>query len=149
MDVIKIYKYSLFLPFIIPAILAPAFFGLRSMGETVGIVFLSIIYSGLIGGIPYLILVVALFWWMRDKSEGEIRRALKISPLLMMGIFLVVYTLFDAIAQLNSLVNNRITAHDILTEFLVGAVFFSIFILIFGYSYVLLVFAIVGMLRKR
>ncbi len=142
MNVIKIYKYSLFLPLIIPIIFSPALLFLRSMTETQALVLLTIVYSGLVGGIPYLILIAILFRWMRDKNEQQIRKALIFSPLFMIGIFVVGFAL------LNLIFNNE-PLREAITQFLVGTVFTSICILIFGYSYVLLVFALVKLLRKE
>ena len=145
MDVIKIYKYSLSLPLLIPLIFAPGLLFLPSMNETVAIIFLFIVYSGLIGGIPYLVLVTILLGLMRGKNELQIRNALMFSPPLLVGIFVSGFGLL----HLLSIFANKTTIGESLSQFFVGSILCSIFILIFGYSYVLLVFGLVQILRPK
>lgn len=145
MDAIKIYKYSLFLPLIVPMLFSPALLFLRSMTESQGLILLTIVYSGLVGGIPYLILIAIVFRWMRGKNEQQIRETLKLSPPFMIGIFVVGFALLNLV----NLAFNKEPMKEVFTQFVVGTVFSSICILIFGYTYVLLVFGLVRLLRKQ
>ena len=89
MNIIRAYKLSLLLPIIVPILFAPALFFIRSIGESGATVLMTILYSLVYGGIPYLILVGILLFWMRGKDETQIRRALLLSPLLMLVILRV------------------------------------------------------------
>ncbi len=60
MSVIRAYKLSLMLPLIVPAVLAPVLPIFSGLGITLpewfaGAVYFTV-YSGIIGGIPYLVL---------------------------------------------------------------------------------------------
>ncbi len=145
MNPIKLYKWSLTLPLVVPILFAPTLLLLRNTTETIAIVVLSIVYSGIVGGIPYLILAIVLFRWMKEKNELQIRKKLLQSPLLMLGVFIACFTLihlFFFILSMGREINEQIT------QFTVGLIFCSALILIFGYFYIFLTFGIVHIFRK-
>lgn len=142
MDVNKLYKISLSFPLIVPILFTPLFFIFnRLMNETVAIVFLTIIYSGLVGGIPYLIIAIILFRWMNDKSEMQIRKALLLSPLFMIALFSFGY-LFLGVILSNDFFQE-------LKKISMAIIACDVLILIFGYSYVLITFAFVKIFKNK
>lgn len=145
MSVIKLYKYSLFLPVIVPLVFAPAVFYLRSMTETMALIVLIIVYSGLVGIVPYLILTAILLKQMRGKSEGQIRRILSFSPFIMILIFcaLAVISLFPAL----QFFSNE-PARELIQQILILLIFCSLFTLLFGYFYIALIFGFVWIYKK-
>jgi hypothetical protein len=140
-DPTKVYKYALFLPILVPILVAPIlYFGLQSLGEKLGLIVIIIFYSGVIGGIPYLIIGVALAVWMRGKSEDQIRRALLFSPPMMIGVTSILYTLLWLIPGNSNGLNS-------LGSFLWPLVILSLFIGLFGYAYVGISFGIARIVR--
>jgi hypothetical protein len=93
-------------------------------------IILVVLYSGYVGGLPYILLAIPLYLWMRDKSEREIRKALLLSPVLMLiplGICYAIYQFgFDP----------AVTFSDTIKMFTAFFIFFSICTLAFGYFYV-------------
>ena len=83
----QLYKWSLALPVLVPAALSPLALNWRTAPTPVAWVLQVFVLSLVYGGLPYLVLVGALVWWMRGKGEREIRRALRLAPLLMLPIF--------------------------------------------------------------
>ena len=134
----SIYKYSLFLPILVPLLFAPLlYFGLQSLGEKLGLIVIIIFYSGIIGGIPYFFLGVALAIWMREKSEAQIRKALLLSPLFMVGLTAILY-----LAYWLTPAGDR----SILGLFGTLAVL-ALFVFLFGYAYVGIAFGIARFVR--
>lgn len=135
----RLFQYSLVLPLIPPLLVLPLWFVRESINENSAGAFVLIViaYSGIVGGIPYLILAAALLIWMRNKDLVLIRRVLLISPVLMLPIFSVclgIYTMF-------------FERHPSLNEYSFGLIFFSVFIVLFGYTYVGLVFGLERIVR--
>jgi hypothetical protein len=83
----KLYKWSLALPVLVPVALLPLARSWRTAPGPVEWVLQVLVLSFVYGGVPYLVLVCALVWWMRGKGEREIRLALRLAPLLMLPIF--------------------------------------------------------------
>jgi hypothetical protein len=140
MSVIRAYKLSLLLPIIVPILLAPALFFIRSLGESGATVLMTILFSLVYGGIPYLILVGILLFWMRGKDEKQIRRALLLSPLLMLVIFQVYAGLWIAFLS---------EATPKINQFMGSLIILSPFVLLFGYIYVGIAFGIIELWKKR
>jgi hypothetical protein len=141
-DPTKVYKYALFLPILVPILVAPIlYFGLQSLGEKLGLIIIIIFYSGIVGGIPYLLLAIGLAVWMKEKSEREIRKALIISPIIMAGFtaILVVVLRFVPSDQLDVLRSA--------SGFFGVLAVLTIFIGIFGYAYVCIAFTIARVVR--
>jgi hypothetical protein len=139
----RFYKLSLVLPLAIPALLAPLFLFDSPLPEWLQWLVIFITFSGVIGGIPYIVLVGLLFWWARGKSDTQFRRALMQLPILMLPVF-------DVLALLGLLIErwqrpeSALPASDVLMV-LLG---FAPSILGFGYCFVLLVFGTAFVLKR-
>ena len=120
----------------VPLFVLLFFWYLQSFAEPVALLLLVILYSGYVGGLPYLILVVPLLFWMRTKSENEIRKALLWSPVSM----LIPLALCYAIYQFGF--DPAITFFDTLKMYTEGLVILALFTLAFGYAYVGIAFAL-------
>ena len=83
-----------------------------------------------VGGIPYLLLLTPLLWWMRNKTEGEMRKGLLWAPVLILLPLAFCY----AVYQFGF--DPALTFRDTLTMFQVFLIFFSVCTLAFGYAYV-------------
>ncbi len=140
----KFYRFSLLLPLAVPALIAPLLFVSFQLPEWMVWVALYTTFSGLIGGVPYLVLVGLLFWWARGKSDNQFRRALMLLPIFMLPVFAVLLG-FALLAEAWLRPENALALSDALVM-LLGLV---PFILGFGYFYVLLVFWTARVLRRR
>jgi MFS family permease len=140
-SIIKAYQLSLSLPLLVPAALAPILFGLVGVLPEWLITVLSfVVWSGLIGGVPYVLLATLLLLWARGKREKEIRRGLILSPFFMLLIFWCFVTVASLISP-----SPDASPSSLAQAFL----FFGSFVLIFGYAYVALVFGAIWMLRRK
>lgn len=114
MSIHSIYRISIWLPIIIPAIVVTVATTLRLPLAEGSIVLEILGYSLFYGGVPYLPLAVWATWWVGGRPEPEIRRLMFRAPLLMVALFapaalvvgLVVGALkpFTAVAILGSVV---------------------------------------------
>ena len=95
----------------------------------------------MVGGVPYLALVAILFWWGRGKSDVQFKRALLLSPVLMVPVFFVVLLIFSLFVQG---FRDEADAVDVLKMLLL----YAFFILGFGYAYVVLVLGAVFVLKR-
>ena len=137
----KVYAVALSLPLVVPALLAALlYFDLRPPNWSKTLIVFTIL-SGLVGGIPYLVLVGLLFWWGRGKSDAQFKRALLLSPILMLPVFLAFLVIF-------SLVSGSFRDEADAVEVLKGVVLYFSCIIGFGYAYVLLVFGTVFVLKR-
>ena len=88
------YRLSLFLPILLPAMLMAL--GARyhhvdsDLGEDVHFAG----YCLLISALPYSVLIPWLAWWMRGKTEPEIRKMSYRIPILVLPIYLVSYSCY-------------------------------------------------------
>jgi hypothetical protein len=141
MSVSRAYQLSLLLPLLVPAVLAPILFGLGGALPQWLITVLSfVVWSGLIGGVPYVLLAMLLLLWARGKREKQVRRGLVLSPFFM----LLIFSGFIIVASLIS------PSPDASPSSLAQALlFFGSFVLVFGYAYVGLVFGAVWALRRK
>jgi hypothetical protein len=139
MKVFRAYKFSLLLPLVVPVLFAPLLFVNVRFPEWLGAVILFTAYSGIIGCVPYLVLVALLLRWARGKSEAQFRRALMLSPLLMLPLFWVFILVISLL---------RFGAESGVSELVEGLLFYVPFVLGFGYGYVLLVFGLVFALKR-
>jgi len=137
----KAYKLSLALPLVLPLLVTPVVLGNFLLPAWLKMLVGFIWVSGMVGGVPYVVLVGLLFWWGRAKSDVQFKRALLLSPVLMLPIFFAFLVLFILIV------------HEPGDELHLQAglkmllVYFS-FILAFGYVYVLLVLSTVFVLKR-
>lgn len=136
----KALKFSLALPLLVPALLALLLSLNFRLSEWLTLFAELTIYSGLLGGIPYVVLVALLFCWGHAKSDTQFKRALVISPILMLPLFLLFVLLL-------SLTLGRNDTFEV-TEVVKQMIFYFSFTLGFGYSYVLLVFSAVFVLKR-
>ncbi len=133
----RLFQYSLALPLIPPFLVLPLWFVRESINETSALIFMIIGFSGIVGGLPYLILAATLLLWMRDKDLAAIKRALLLSPLLMLPIFAVCLGMYIVLFE----------RHPSLNEYVVGLCLYGAFVLIFGYFYVGLAFGLEKLYR--
>lgn len=106
------------------------------MNEIVAGIVMVILFSGYIGGIPYLITVIPLLIWMWNQPESEFRKGLICLPLLMLIPLGVLFGIFQ-------LANDTgVTLRDTILMSLTFYVFFAACTLVFGYAYVGIAFAL-------
>ena len=114
MSIYTIYRVSIWLPIIIPAIAIAAATALSLPIASASIALEILGYSLFYGGVPYLPLALWATWWVGGRPEPEIRRMMFRAPLLMVALFapaalvvgLVVGALrpFTAVAVLGSVI---------------------------------------------
>jgi hypothetical protein len=137
----KAQKLSLALPLMAPALLALLLFVNFPFPEWLRPFVELIVYSGLVGGIPYAVLVALLFWWGHRKSDTQFRRALILSPILMLPLFFMFIVTVGLIVGFH---DDAAEVAVVLKELLL----YVSFILGFGYSYVVLVLGTVFVLKR-
>jgi hypothetical protein len=136
---LKAYKLSLLLPLVVSGALIPLFYVELRLPEWLRTAIYTTAASGLVGGIPYLVLVALLLLWGRGKTGKQFRRALILSPILMLPISFLVIVIFVLIADRQSLGRQTID----------GFFFFYVpWILGYGYAYVVLGLTGVFILRR-
>lgn len=86
MSIYVVYTLCIWLPVIVPATVILVFniFGLRLSD---GVVAEVLAYSLIYGGVPYSALAAWATWWIRGRSEADIRRLMLRAPMLMVAIF--------------------------------------------------------------
>lgn len=138
----NLYRYSLILPILIPLVALPIYRFLgHGIPEPFGAILMFVVFSGGIGGIPYLIVASFIFWWTRRKSEDKVRTALLLSPLGMIALYPIILLLMGFYQRPSSNLWNSIGP-------LAGTwAFLSIFTAIFAYIYVAIVFGAIRFYR--
>jgi hypothetical protein len=140
----RFYRLSLALPLAVPLLVAPLLFLTAKLPEWLAWVALYTTFSGIIGGLPYLLLIGLLLWWARGKSDSQFKRALALLPILMLpvvSVMLILALLTEAWLR----PANALPFSDAVLMWL-GLV---LFILGFGYFYVVLVFSAAFVLKRR
>lgn len=135
MKVIRgLYFYLLVLPLLVPilCLVVNKFFD-GSLPTSLSLLLLLITFSGVIGGIPFLIVELAIFFTTRKKTEGDIRRALLLSPLGMIVVFPLFILAISFIPSMKMNISGP-------AEFMKAWAFLSGYSLIFGYAYVAIIF---------
>jgi hypothetical protein len=94
--------------------------------------------SGIVGAIPYMVLVVLLLLWARGKTEKQFLYALLVSPILMLPLFSLYLLVIALILDRQSL--GWQTFDDLL--------FYFPWILGVGYGYVLLALICLFIFRR-
>ena len=140
----KFYKFSLVLPLAVPALMTPLLFVTVQLPKWLVILVVYTTFSGIIGGIPYLILVGLLFWWARGKSDPQFKRALIFLPIFMVPLVVLLFGLCLLVEAWlkpeNALpVSGALLILGILVPFILG----------FGYFYLLLVFGTARVLTRQ
>lgn len=135
MSIHSIYRLSIWLPIIIPAVLIGVAKALRVPLAEIDVLEI-LAYSLVYGGVPYLPIALWGTWWVGDRPEPEIRRMMFRAPLLMVALFapaaLVVGLVVGA-----------------LKPFTAVAVIGSVIIIPLGYAYVALAVALRGWLGRQ
>lgn len=136
MQIRTIYRWVLALPLVVPCLLLPL--GLFHIAPPMLERFISLAgLAAVVGGIPYALLALGLLWWMRGKSEPQIRMAMFIAPLLMvalLGVVIVCVVVMEG-SPLDA---------DVFTAWLA----YSGYALGFGYFYVAVASVIVWLARR-
>jgi hypothetical protein len=140
----KFYRLSLALPLAVPLLFAPLGFWSGRLPTWLVVVAVYTMFSGIIGGVPYLILIGLVLWWARGKTDAQFKRALALLPILMLLIVALIIALaLSSEAWLQP--GNALPLSDAILMFL-GLV---PFVLGFGYFYVGLVFYGASILKRR
>jgi len=141
----RFYRFSLVLPLAVPALIAPLLFvDAARLPEWLVWAALYTMYSGIIGGVPYLALVGLLFWWARGKSDTQFRGALILLPIFMLPVFAVLLGL-GLLGEAWLRPESALPVSDAVVMLL----WLVPFILGFGYFYVLLVLGTARLLKRR
>ena len=143
MKEISYFRYSLFAPIVFPLVLL--LIGLLSQAivgtnEATGITRWSIFFisSLYIGGIPYMVFAVAVFYWSRRKDLQLIKRFSLVAPLIFSIFFVFVWITFVLISKKSTPDSSEIISSGYLALFCLG----------FGYLYVALVHLMHALLKK-
>ncbi|HEX8271303.1 MAG TPA: hypothetical protein VF615_01555 [Longimicrobiaceae bacterium] len=86
-------------------------------------------YSGLVGGLPYMLVAGGILWWSRRRPARELRRAIWLAPLLMVPVQLLPVLVYSVAARGGADAG----------RFAESMLFMGAFVLLFGYGYVALV----------
>lgn len=122
----RFLQLSFLLPIVLPLLVLPFSDSREGFGDLFGILAASLI----LGGMPYLLFLACLFFWMRDKNAKEIQRMTFFAPILFVPVFLLCVLLFAPIQQM---ITGKVDING-------GIVFICcVFIIILGYVYVLAV----------
>lgn len=138
MRVQTFYRCALWLPLLLPALTAFIVHGAGDIPATEPAHTLVelLLYSGIYGGLPYLVLAVFGTWWIDDRPEARIRRQALLAPLWMVAIWIPTAAIPAALArELDMFIG------------LVGLG--TAVILALGYAYVALVFLMRRVLYSR
>ncbi len=88
-----------------------------------------VMFSGLVGGLPYAVVAAGILWWSRRRSARELRRAVWLAPLLMVPAQLLPLVAYSFAARGGAAAG----------RFMESMLFVGLFVLLFGYGYVVLV----------
>jgi len=140
----QIYKLSLLLPIIFPFVCW--LFIVKNpfpVPGWIGYYLVVTAMSGAIGGVPYLVIAIILYVWMQDSEPRRIWIALQISPLVMIPVSLFLLLVYLSVTSYES------ETSSISDTFMTIGPIMAAFILIYGYFYVLLTFALVKIFGKK
>jgi hypothetical protein len=140
---LKFYKLLLLLPLVVSVALIPLFDVDLHLPEWLQTVIYTTAASGLVGGIPYLVLVALLLLWGRGKNEKEFRRALMLSPVLMIPIYILFSLSLGILFE-----RERFGSQSVGWDTVLTLSFFALFILGYGYAYVAIGLAALFVLRR-
>lgn len=144
MDEKRIYKFSLLLPVVVP-ILCLVLMTVASdfIPESLTSLLFVTVFSLVFGGLPYAVVAILLFIWMWDEEPRRIRIALLLSPIVMIAVFFLlafVYTFVSGEYSFSTLTYNNVVY---------PVMFYSGFILAYGYFYVFVTLIAARLLRKK
>ncbi len=101
----RIYRFSIWLPLIVPVALIAIMnvlikgAGMPKLPGFIDVALERLAFSGLIGGLPYILLAAWASWWIRGRAEADIRRVMFLAPLLMVVVFAAACLLVGAVAD--------------------------------------------------
>jgi hypothetical protein len=129
MTVQTFYRCAVWLPMLLPAIVAIAFHGLGWQPvSSAALKFVQLmLMSGGYGGVPYLVLAGYASWWIGGRSELQIRRRALQAPLWMLLLWLPFAAVLGALS-------------GTIKVFLGLAGLGTVVIIPLGYAYVVIVF---------
>ena len=135
MTVAAFFRWALALPLVLPLLALP----LALVRNEVGGLGFLLLMSLVLGGVPYLIFAGLLLWWSRGKSEAQLKRAGLLAPFLMLPVYWLVLAI-------DALVTRQIVQE--LTN--LGNLMFtlSLFLLAFGYAYVVLAVVLLALFTR-
>ncbi|MEO6214082.1 MAG: hypothetical protein ABIP65_10690 [Vicinamibacterales bacterium] len=125
----RFYRFSVWLPIVIPALVAGVVHGIGvapgsgALQDVVEILLASLVW----GGVPFALLALWGTWWIGDRPEPEIRRLMLRTPLIMVAVFAAFVMLAGVAVQAP------------VTPFLAVIVLGSLVIIPLGYGYVAVV----------
>lgn len=131
MKVQTFYRFAVWLPLVIPALVASVVHlaGWRPEFPPVAKLVQLLLVSGIYGGLPYAVLATWATWWIGRRPELEIRRRAAWAPLLMVAVWLPLAAVLGMLAGSAEM-------------FLGLAGLGTVAILLLGYAYVALVFVL-------
>ena len=88
-----------------------------------------VMFSGLVGGLPYVLVAAGILWWSRRRPVAQLRRAIWMAPLLMVPAQLVPMVVYSVVARGGADAD----------RFAGSMLFMGALVLLFGYGYVALV----------
>ena len=138
MAVRTFYQLAVWLPIIVPAIVALITHGAGIRPTGMARLPAQVMLSSLVGGIPYVLLALWATFWIAhpNRSEQQIRRLMIVAPLLMSVAWIVVWTFlyFGRGGSLQSADNAQF--------FFASSLFGTMMALALGYGYVALTLAL-------
>jgi hypothetical protein len=135
MSIKSYYRWALLLPLVVPALASPLLL-LQPLPDVLGAVMLYLVWSLLVGGIPYLLFAAAFLLWMRRAPEDHVRTAVLLSPVIYSAVLATCLVLFLA-------VDGSLASSAESLTYMTG------FGLLFGYGYVAIAEAGRVLLRPR
>jgi hypothetical protein len=94
------YRLVVWLPLVIPAIVALLVHGLHlAPSGPLAMIVQLLLASLLYGGVPYAVVAGYATWWIGGRSEQEIRRRAWRAPFFMLGAWTVVAAIFGILAR--------------------------------------------------
>ncbi|MEO7193093.1 MAG: hypothetical protein ABI051_18775 [Vicinamibacterales bacterium] len=101
----RIYRFSIWLPLIVPVVLIVVMnvllkgMGMPKPSGYLDVALELVASSGLYGGLPYVVLALWATWWIRGRPEPDIRRMMFLAPLLMVVVFAAACLIVGAVAD--------------------------------------------------
>jgi hypothetical protein len=135
MSIHSIYRVSIWMPILIPAVLLSVAKALSLPIADIDVLEV-LVYSLLYGGVPYLPLALWATWWVGGRPEPEIRRMMFRAPLLMVALFAPAAVVVGLVV-------------GALKPFIAVAILGSVVIIPLGYAYVALAVALRDWLGPR
>jgi hypothetical protein len=134
-SVATFFRWSLAMPLVLPLLVLPLGLARNEVGGLGFLLLMSLVF----GGVPYLVFAALLLWWSRGKSEAQLRRAGLLAPVLMLPVYWLCLILDTAITR--QIVRDPADLGNLMFTL-------SLFILTFGYAYVILAMAMLALFTR-